>query len=107
MIVTVTEDRVARKYQLLTLSADTVFTTTPAVYTITPGILPRAAKIGPIEEQAVRITYHGEDPVVATKVGHLLGEGDSIDLTATADIVNFRVVREAAVTAYVPITYSY
>jgi hypothetical protein len=107
MIVTITDDKVGKKYQLLTLNAGTVFTTTPAVYTITPGILPRSAKIGPVEVQAVRITYHGEDPVVATKVGHLLSIGDSIDLTTTADIVNFRAVREAAVTAYVPITYSY
>ena len=103
----VTEDRIAYRYEVITLNAGTVFTTTPAVYTITPDRLPRAAIVGPIEDQAVRFTFHGADPVVATKIGHLLEDGDSVTISPAENIANLRFVREAAVTAYVPITYMY
>jgi hypothetical protein len=101
------DDRPARKYELLTLDAGTVFTPTVATYTIDTNIIPSAAVIGPIETQAVRYTMHGVDPVVATKIGHLLSVGDIVTVQGVHNIKNLRFIREAAVTAYIPITYLY
>jgi hypothetical protein len=101
------DDKNARVYELLTLNAGTVFTGTVATHTTTPGLAPTGAVIGPIEDQAVRITIHGVDPVVATKIGHLLAVGDMLILSNTNNVVNFRAVRESATTAYIPITYLY
>jgi hypothetical protein len=101
------DDRLARKYELLTLDAGTVFVPTVATYTIDTSLVPSAALVGPIETQAVRFTFHGLDPVVATKIGHLLATGDSIVVEGVQNVKNLRFVREAAVTAYVPITYLY
>ena len=103
----ITEDRAARKHELLTLDAGTVFTPTVATYTIDTTIVPSAALVGPVETQAVRFTMHGVDPVVATKLGHLIAVGDSVSVSGTQNVKNLRFVREAAVTAYVPITYLY
>jgi hypothetical protein len=103
----ITEDRAARKYELLTLNAGTVFVPTVVTYTIDTTMVPSAALIGPIEDQAVRFTFHGVDPVVATKLGHLLAVADSTTIQGSQNVKNLRFVREAAVTAYVPITYLY
>lgn len=103
----ITEDKAARKYELLTLDAGTVFVPTVATYTIDTTMVPSAALVGPIETQAVRFTIHGVDPVVATKIGHLLAIGNLITIQGTQNVKNLRFVREAAVTAYVPITYLY
>lgn len=105
--MSIINDGVARKHELITLNTANVYTLNSAVYTITPGLLPTGAVIGPVETQDVRYTIHGVDPVVATKVGHLLASGSEVVLSGTDNVVNFRVVREAAVTAYIPITYLY
>jgi hypothetical protein len=101
------DDRPGRAHELLTLNAGTVFVPTVATYTIDTNITPSAALIGPIETQAVRYTFHGVDPVVATKLGHLIAAGDSITISGKDNVKNLRFVREAAVTAYIPITYLY
>ena len=101
------DDKNARVHELLTLNAGTVFKGTVATHTTTPGLAPTGALIGPVEDQAVRYTIHGVDPVVATKLGHLMAVGDTLYLSNTNNVVNFRAVREAAVTAYIPITYLY
>lgn len=101
------DEKVARKHELLTLNAGTVFTPTVTTYTIDSTIVPRAALVGPVETQAVRLTFHGVDPVVLTKLGHLLEVGDCIMIDGPSNVANIRIIREAAVTAYVPITYIY
>jgi hypothetical protein len=101
------DNKPARAHELLTLNADTVFVPTVATYTIDTNIVPFGALVGPIEEQAVRFTMHGVDPVVATKLGHLLSTGDSIVVEGVGNVKNLRFIREAAVTAYIPITYLY
>lgn len=101
------DSEIAEKYELLTLNADTVFTPTVATYTIDSFRVPYIALVGPVENQAVRCTMHGVDPVVATKLGHLLPVGGAIVVKSSQNIKNLRIIREAAVTAYVPITYFY
>lgn len=103
----ITPDKVARKYELLSFAADTVVTLTSATYTIDTTIKPTSILVGPVEGQAIRFTIHGVDPVVATKVGHLLAVADSVTIEGPKNVENFRAIREAAVAASVPVTYFY
>ncbi len=106
----INEDTAARRFELLTLTDGFVYGLTPAVYTIgaEPGaIVPRGVIVGPIETTAVRVTYHGVDPVVATKIGHLYAADSLFAVNGFDNIKNLRFVRETAATSYVPITYLY
>jgi hypothetical protein len=100
-------DLVARRGETLALITDGVYQTTSAVYTILPDTVPKGILIGPIEAQAIRLTIHGTNPVVATKIGHPMAVGDVMWILGSDNVKNLRVVREAAVTAYIPITYLY
>ena len=70
--------------------------------TVPTGAKPRAATVQ-VFEASVRFWLDGSVPTATT--GHRADIGDLIQLESSAEVVNFKVIRETSTSASVEVTY--
>lgn len=58
-----------------------------------------------VQVASVRVTFEGTTPAPATPVGEIWYPGDIYELWGTANMTNFKAIREGSTSAVLEVTY--